>query len=386
MLAPPAPHEAKGHDTLVRNRITLFYEGKFDSLHRSAMTHLSPPRSSEPSTEDRTNQIIRAANNDDLKKASKLLQKPLPSVAYDAKFLPLIEALHPPPTTYSSNIPIPKPTSALHQSTFNESDDTMKARLTDPTLLVTSLRKLKREKSSGPFADSTDFLKDTFLVRTKSAATSEERFPNIDLLGSLLHILYSGNLPKEIRDYINCNESVSFHKDPSNLNAIRPIGIGTAIRRIAAAHTMSATRDKAAEYLAPTQFAIGLSSGMDTITHTIQSHTSRYIERPTTQKTTPTRAILILDLKNMFNQVSMVKAREIIYNNFSHLLPLFDTLYFEPTKCWYRCPDGSRHYILRKEGSSQGCPFAAFLAALVLDDVISTLNHELGERAKARNT
>ena len=82
----------------------------------------------------------------------------------------------------------------------------------------------------------------------------------------------------------------------------------------------------------------------------------------------------------------MKKAREIIYNTFPHLLPLFDILYYEDTKCWYRKPDGSRDFIWRREGSSQGCPFAAFLASLVLCNIINTINQELAQRASSRKT
>jgi len=386
MMAPASPNEPKNHINLIQYRITQFYLGKFDTLHRSAMKYLSPPRLDTPTTEDRSKQIVEAANNDDLKKASKLLQKPLPCVSYDATYLPKIQALHPPATNYSSPNLIPRPTESLHQSIFSNANNVLTARLRDETLLIHTLRKLKRQKSSGPFADSTDFLKDIFLVRSKSPLNNEERFPHIDLLSSLLSLLYMGKIQKEIRDYVSYNESVSFHKDPTNLDAIRPIGIGTAIRRIAAAHAMSATKDEAAQFLSPTQFAIGLSSGIDVITHSIQTHVQRYIERPAQQQSPPTRAILILDLKNMFNQVSMKKAREIIYTNFPHLLPLFDILYYDNTKCWYRKPDGRRDFLWRREGSSQGCPFAAFLASLVLSDIINTINLELSQRASLRKT
>jgi len=89
---------------------------------------------------------------------------------------------------------------------------------------------------------------------------------------------------------------------------------------------------------------------------------------------------------NMFNQVSMRKAREIIYNNFPHLLPLFDILYFDDTKCWYRNADSNKSFIWRREGSSQGYAFAAFLATLVLDHVITSINTELAQRTASRKT
>jgi len=281
MLAPTSLSEPKNHTNLIQYRITQFYLGKFESLHRSALKYLSPPRIDSPSLSDRAKQIIEAANNDDLRKATNLLQKPLPSVSYNDAFLPKIQSLHPPATNYSPLTPLPKPTSTLHQSMFNNADNTLTSRLQDETLLITTLRKLKRQKSSGPFADSTDFLKDIFLVRSKSPLNNKERFPHIDLLSALLSILYTGKLPKEIRDYVSFNESVSFHKDPTNLDAIRPIGIGTAIRRIAAAHAMSATKDVAAQHLSPTQFAIGLSSGIDIITHSIPMSRDILNDHPT---------------------------------------------------------------------------------------------------------
>jgi len=80
----------------------------------------------------------------------------------------------------------------------------------------------------------------------------------------------------------------------------------------------------------------------------------------------------------------MVKSCQIIYSHFPHLLPLFDILYYDDTKCWYRQPDGRRAYILRREGSSQGCPFADFLAYLVLDDIIKQIDTELHALATAR--
>jgi len=190
--------------------------------------------------------------------------------------------------------------------------------LKDETLLISTLRSLKRDKSSEPLPDCTDLLKDTFLVRSKFPSQDEERYPNITILRDLLHLLYEGKVPKEVKQYISANESVSFHKDLTNRNNIWPIGIGTAIRRIAATHAMSASKDMACDFLSPNQYAIGLSSGMDMITQTMQTHVSRYLQNsnhnssapelnspaPSPNTLTPTRAILILDLKTCSTQLA----------------------------------------------------------------------------------
>jgi len=385
LMAPATATDPKrNYQALIKRRVAQFLDGNFDVLYQNAMCHLSSPRTDTPTIDQRQSQILRAANNDDWKKASQLLQQPLPSVPFDDTYLPHIQALHPPPTPYLSEEPLPRPSHSLHQSIFSTADETLRSRLADPSLTINTLRRLKKDKSSGPYADSTDMLKDIFLVRSKHLNQKEERFPRIHVLCTLLSFLYKGTLPKDIRQYLNANESVAFHKDTQNLTSIRPIGIGTALRRIAAAHAMSVTKDVAAEYLSPHQFAVGMSSGIDVITHTIQSHTDTYIETPLSQNRAPTRAVLVLDLQNMFNSISMTKAREIVYTKFPHLLPLFDILYFDNTRCWYRRPDGSRHYITRREGSSQGCPFAAFLACLVLDSIVKKINQELVTRANAR--
>ena len=80
----------------------------------------------------------------------------------------------------------------------------------------------------------------------------------------------------------------------------------------------------------------------------------------------------------------MARAREIIHNKFPYLLPLFDTLYYHPTKCWYRTESGERKFFLRLEGSSQGCPFAAMLACLVMHDVLTPIIADLQKRAHRR--
>jgi len=258
MMAPASPTEPKKHAILIQYRMDKFIEGRFDLLYKSATQKLSPPNTESPSLEQRKEQIVQAANNDDWRKASNLLQAPLPPVPYNDEFLPKIESLHPPPTSYRPATPMARPNPTLHQHSFYSSSDKIRARLKDETLLLSTLRRLKRDKSSGPFADSTDLLKNTFLVRSKSPSQDDERYPNIAILSDLLHLLYEGKAPKEIKQYVSANESVSFHKDLTNRNNIRPIGIGTAIRRVAATHAMSASKDIACEFLSPNQYAIGM--------------------------------------------------------------------------------------------------------------------------------
>jgi len=100
-------------------------EGRFDLLHKLALQKLSPPNTESPSLEKRKEQIVKATNNDDWRKASKLLQAPLPPVSYDEEFLPKIKDLHPPPTSYTPSTPMARPNPTLHQHSFHSSSEKM---------------------------------------------------------------------------------------------------------------------------------------------------------------------------------------------------------------------------------------------------------------------
>ena len=94
---------------------------------------------------------------------------------------------------------------------------------------------------------------------------------------------------------------VAFYKDATNLKKIRPIGIGTALRRIAGSVIMTIYQKPIIEYLLPLgQFGITMPGGVQFIIHSVQAQIDKYINKPST----PTRALLLLDLKNFFNETS----------------------------------------------------------------------------------
>jgi len=384
ILAPPTASEPRNYQKLVRRRIETFRDGRFNSLHRNAMSIMAPPSYQTPSRETRTESIMRSANHDNWRKASQLLKDPLPAMPYTQENLPKVLALHPPPNTFTSTLNIPKPTQSFHTDTYTNAGHKFTNRLQDKHLLLKTLRKLTRDTASGPFADSTDFLRDIFLTRIQTTSEQESDYANLDTLITIMTAIFRGNIPKDVQPYFAFAESVSFYKDPPQCTAIRPIGIGVAWRRVATAHAMLVSRDDIATHLSPHQFAIGLHSGLDFITHTMQTQVERYITNQPSHANPPSRVILLLDLVNMFNTISMVKARDLIYTHFPHLLPLFDVLYFHPSKCWYRDPSGNRNFFLRQEGSSQGCPFAAFLACLVLHEILNPVTTSLHQRANRR--
>ena len=120
--------------------------------------------------------------------------------------------------------------------------------------------------------------------------------------------------------------------------------------------------------------------------HTISAEINKYISRTTLEQTTnpPTRCLISLDIRNMFNEISRERALEIIDTHFPQLSHLAHLLLSEPTACWYMTPNGEWKYFNQKEGLPQGCPFSPILAALVLNLIITKLDVKLRARAAKR--
>ena len=73
-------------------------------------------------------------------------------------------------------------------------------------------------------------------------------------------------------------------------------------------------RSRFANYILPYNFAFGVAGGINMIVNTMRLGVQRYITDPDTfdPETFPSRALVSLDIKNMFNAVSRQKLREII--------------------------------------------------------------------------
>ena len=103
-----------------------------------------------------------------------------------------------------------------------------------------------------------------------------------------------------------------------------------------------------------------------------------------TDNSLPPRAVVFLDIRNMFNSVlrqELFYIIEHIEHSFPELLPMANLLYGDDGTVHHQWEDGSWKLIDMREGLNQGCPFSAVFAAMVLDRVLQPLNMELNERA-----
>ena len=186
-----------------------------------------------------------------------------------------------------------------------------------------TLRSLPKGAGSGPGTDSIDFLR---AAMTQEVGSS---IPGLQLLSLTFDILLHGNLPKSVRPFFADNYSMILHKDLTNLDKLRPIGMGGALRRIFCAHVVRQNTGNFATALAPFNYAIGVPGGMDFVIHTALLQFQKYAERSgcqCSQGNTPTRVSAFIDFENMFNSLSRDFVRDILLEDFPWLLNTFDLL------------------------------------------------------------
>jgi hypothetical protein len=138
-----------------------------------------------------------------------------------------------------------------------------------------------------------------------------------------------------------------------------------------------------AETLAPHgQLGISISGGLDFICHSTQAQLSTFM--PNLQQSS--RALLLLDIVNMFNAVSRQACRFQLmqFPALQPLLPFFDLLYSNPNTCWHKSPQTHFAHFPQWEGFAQGCPLSGAFLDLVLAMVLQPINTKLRQRHESR--
>jgi hypothetical protein len=174
---------------------------------------------------------------------------------------------------------------------------------------LATLQKTKRGTSPGPFCDPIDASETarhsglsprTQMQKVKTAKTNSTTCPCIDNFTSLVQLTLDGDIPKPCQAAFNCTYFLALHEAPNNLDKVRPSGTGSALRRLCAACAITVLGADAAEHpLKQGQLGIGIPSGLDFVIHSTMADVERHLN-----PTAPTRAMLLLNIVNMFNAVS----------------------------------------------------------------------------------
>jgi hypothetical protein len=126
--------------------------------------------------------------------------------------------------------------------------------------LESTIRKSPRSKAPGYLADSPDLL---LAIADKSApgASNETGTTSLQHLFSLF---LSGFLPDLCWRILRDNYLIALHKDYINRpQKLRPLGIGTVIRRLLDRHITQLFAGRFAKHILPFQYAIEVKGGID---------------------------------------------------------------------------------------------------------------------------
>jgi len=318
----------------------------------------------------------RAANRDNLQTAFRSTDRSLPvAMNTDATIQAIQQKLYPPPVA-----------DCPHQQEPTRRLASMPRRrlLPKDTDLIAALKHIKTGTAPGPFADSTDLIRSFALeVQHLNDPDKEAVYPNLRKFREFLDILDMACIPDDIIPYFSSQYFLALHKDVDDDAKLRPIGIGTHVRRILGAMETNAYSADFAAVLWPFQFGIAIPGGMELLTHTIQGLLYKFLPG-SPAPSSASRALLQLDIVNMFNATSRLDCKAELDKDMPELVPIFDLLYHKPNVVWYQCPDGSWDSFLHREGFTQGCPLSVLFACKVLHPVLVALKAELDQRAQER--
>jgi hypothetical protein len=381
ILSPSPLQQNQGsYSMILKQRITLFRTGNIRKLYdesrptpNSPTPPLTPPVFNDLKYNKRAQQC---ADQDNLHTTFARISSITPTATLTPHYLNILKKLYPPPIQFQPPVGNTNP----HNTRNKQASDITPPEISQ-TSIIKTLRRLKRGTAPGPFATSTDLLKDYALHTTTH--DTQTTYPYLDAFSKLVHLIAQNKVPTTVKPYISAQYVVALHKDANNLDKLRPIGIGTSLRRITAACLMTQYGTTIAETLLPHgQLGIAISGGLDFICHSTQAQLETFMPNPGNSS----RALISLDIENMFNAISRSACRHQLLQNtkLQPLLPFFDLLYANPNTCWHKSPINHFDHFPQWEGFAQGCPLSGAFADIVLAMVLQPLNEQLQTRIRKR--
>ncbi|MGH7955313.1 MAG: reverse transcriptase domain-containing protein, partial [Gloeomargaritales cyanobacterium] len=385
---PSGPTEKGNWDKLIDSRLQAFRSAKIKPMFdRAQLIRISPPqdRAQLPNHHQREQAATIFANLDNPGKALRIITVMQPLALATPPVVKVLQGLFPSECSFSPPERSSRSASASAKELYQSADPFIIKQIFDADNIRDSLRRVKKGSAAGGLTDSTDMFTALFLSQLDDTA-HDISDANITIFSSLIAQILEGNLPPDASGFFNASRLIALRKDPDNELKIRPIAIGTALRRLICGHISRVHRPYFAKFLSPYQWGIGIPNGMDFVYHTTSRLLQKYVARTQEEMwiNPPSRALVQLDLKNMFNSVSRKKARQMISDNFPHLIGVFDLMYKIPAEIWYQLPKGEWQHLLQLEGFPQGCPLSSFFSALILHCILTKLDAELRQRAATR--
>ena len=313
--------------------------------------------------------------------ALRLLTQNSPPALYTSDLLSTVLELYPQQGANATDTPV--------SSEEEERHATSKLHQYPEERLQLHFSNIRQGRGAGPYGDVTDIFRNLALYQPAFGTDT----PHLLTVWHYLCIFATNTYPDDIFEEFSAVWQTLLHKEWPQQDAqnpkLRPIGAGSGLRRCITGIIAREEKPYFAEKcLQSNNLGVGVNSGTFLVSISLLAECQKHMfrsKKDLREGNLPSRCLVSLDMKNMFNNMSRIVCRAILFEHFPHLVPLFDSIYKRANKVFIRNLDGSISTILQIEGFAQGCPLSSVLAALVLGELLKKLNRLQKERAQSRN-
>jgi hypothetical protein len=172
-------------------------------------------------------------------------------------------------------------------------------------------------------------------------------------MASALTLLVQGYVPGEITNLLRANELVAI---PKSNNDVRPIGIGSCLRKIASKCAFnSISREFQRQHFAGKQYVME-RQGMETILHSLMCK----------REVNPHWDLFAIDADNALNSANRMVGLLEVSKRVKVLLPLMRAMYLGNSDGWYLGPEGGNEAVLSQAGYHQGDVLATWMYIIII--------------------
>lgn len=227
--------------------------------------------------------------------------------------------------------------------------------------LLVIIRRLKKDVKPGVDKLRNKHLQQLVGYRQELDA-DEQQFLNY--LTEIINMVVHGREPAAVAAFLSSNELFAAPKPNGD---VRPIGIGSTLRKLAATICMQASqRELNMEHFGNLQYGMR-PGGMEEIIHMFA----------TTMELSPGSCVLCIDADNAFNMANRITGLQQVMEKFPSALAYARDMYLEESSAWfYGLPDNIKA-IMSRNGFHQGDVLASWMYMMTIHPLLVHIAQEL---------